>query len=207
MDFDTQIAGSSIVFVVQGNQPGMFTENFLRKNGFFEEDTELNSAQSLPPISQYQFEKRFTFQAVDNKLLLNVNLKSLEKEDLNTEIDFFVDKAIKLFNIIDSFDFTAVGINYKFASTQLSLNKFSDITNKINGSINKINFSVPNDHCIVNVGLGNINDGLVGVEFNNHFDLAEVDPKDQNNSVHTAIDLFSELFSNSEKLLNKLIKY
>jgi hypothetical protein len=102
---------SSIVLIVEKPNPGLFTRDYLESKGIFA-DFEIARATTIPPLSQIVFKNGYVFEAVDNRVKLEISYPNpIQEETIN---DLLSKAAEILVNDIDHMRFTAVGINFVF---------------------------------------------------------------------------------------------
>lgn len=175
---EVKLKNRSVVFLVQGNQPTMFTEKFISKNEIFPDDYTLKNKTSIPPLTQYEYKEGYVFQAVDNRILLNCNYKE-PLSDISTissfnEIDRLNETSLNLYSSVDYLDFNALGVNFKFDVIGSNLDHIIPITDKTGTNITQLKLSKHFEDYILFYNISRAKSDSFEIEFNFHHELSKL---------------------------------
>lgn len=125
----TDLLNSTIIFLAEGNNPAMFTSNFLVDLGVIPKDATIATSVTVPPFSQIVYGEGYKFEAIEQRIVLGRDYPRTEVkkyQDLSEDNlpDTLEQSAINLLDSVGHLRLKAVGINFKLFTDMKMINNY-----------------------------------------------------------------------------------
>ncbi len=116
------LVNSSIVFIIQDNNPAMYIPDALKEWELFPEDFSVEPIIVIPPLSQIRFGRHYLFESFETRVKFEV---VYPPDDLVSESSpVIVNTSNKFLDKMDAHLFESVGINFRFVLESQNLQRF-----------------------------------------------------------------------------------
>lgn len=132
---DAFLANTSIIFIVEVNNPVLFTSNYLVDIGVIPHDARIEGAVTVPVVSQIAYNDGYRFEASEGRIALFRDYPPLTSDQsgrifavsdltLDDSIDGLQELANNLVDPIKPFLLESVGINFRLFVMHSDLGQF-----------------------------------------------------------------------------------
>lgn len=206
MTNEFSLEGSSIVFQVVNNSPGMFGPDFFTHLRVFPEGTEPEQYVKIRPLVQLQYPGGYTFESTEERTKLEIKYEQPRLIDAVPD-DLIATIALKLIRQVPFLDFRALGINFRAYKTGDDINSLVH-TNRIaaEAQAQLVKVSIPFFSFTSNVTIGLGEHKLAGrvivVDANYHIEVQRSERVDLLSKAVDrrlqCLDHFSQLLTSAE---------
>lgn len=115
-DRERHLVLASVVFAVPDNTPQMFGEEWFGEHEVFGEDFEIEQAIKTPPLTKYEFESGFVFEARQGRTEIKIPFGRDDNQDQRAELLGILGGYARRFADATKYlPYDAVGLNFKVA--------------------------------------------------------------------------------------------